>query len=181
MMTEKQIIIGKCLSVTDGDTIKCTLVQNMSKYSFHKPLIKIRISGIDSPELDHQNMENSQQFGVEARKAMADMVLDKEVVIEILAKDRYRRYLCIVYTKDEINTNLSMLKLGLADMYKGPNAHYGEFERQFKDALEQAKKNKVGMWSVDDVITPYEYKKNKKNSHRDRLDIETSESCIHGL
>ena len=59
----KDAIIGKVISVSDGDTI--TVLENRTQY-------KIRLYGIDAPE-------GGQDFGNRAKKFVSDLVFGKQV------------------------------------------------------------------------------------------------------
>ena len=61
--------------ISDGDTIKI---------EYENKTIKVRLAGIDTPEL-------KQEFGLEAKKALEEKVLNKTVYIDGDKKDRYGR------------------------------------------------------------------------------------------
>jgi micrococcal nuclease len=88
---------GIVVRVTDGDTI--VIQSGEEQY-------KIRISGIDAPEI-------RQAFGREARAALAGQVEDKAVVIVWEKKDRYGRLLGTVLL-GSVNVNLEQMRGGFA-------------------------------------------------------------------
>ena len=74
---EGDTILGKCVSVTDADTI--SLLVDKSVY-------RIRLSGIDAPE-------RGQEYGSKATQALASKVKGKQLTVEVAGYDRYRRML----------------------------------------------------------------------------------------
>lgn len=62
---------AKVTAVTDGDTVKI---------EYQNKTIKVRLAGIDTPEL-------KQEFGLEAKNALEDKVLNKTVYIDGDKKD----------------------------------------------------------------------------------------------
>ena len=70
-----EVLFGTVVAVHDGDTI------TLKNESGQK---KIRLAGIDAPELN-------QPFGVESRAALREVVLDKQVQVETSKTDKYGR------------------------------------------------------------------------------------------
>ena len=68
-------LIGKVIKVSDGDTI-VVLDSNNQKH-------KIRLKGIDAPE-------SQQVYGDISTQSLAELVYDKEVVVNWDKKDKYR-------------------------------------------------------------------------------------------
>ena len=64
----------------------------------------------------------------------------------------------------DIDVGLTMIKEGLADVYKGKGAEYGNDANRKKmfGCLEEAKMKKVGIWSQKNVVSPAEYKRMNK-------------------
>src|SRR5436190_11230448 len=88
-------IKGKAIAVHDGDT-----------YTFKNDscTIKIRMAYIDAPEL-------KQAYGIESKIFLSNKILNKNVTIHILNKDKYGRYVAVTtyYNK---SVNLEMIKGG---------------------------------------------------------------------
>jgi endonuclease YncB( thermonuclease family) len=63
-----------------------------------------------------------------------------------------------------IYTNISkqMAQLGLACVYEGKTGDFGTCEAELRKAEENAKRKKVGIWSVGERETPMEYKKRNR-------------------
>lgn len=134
-------IIGKCIRVSDGDTI--TVLADGNK-------IRVRLDGIDAPE-------KGQDFSKKASSYVYDLCQNKEVKVEVKGIDQYKRVLGVVYV-DSINVNEELLKNGLAWRYKyNKNPHYLKLQ-------EEAKAKKKGLWSAKNPIDPWQWRKDKRKS-----------------
>ena len=136
------VIIGKVISVADGDTI--TVLINNSQY-------RIRLFGIDAPE-------RRQDFSNRAKQFVADLVLGKQVRVVKQDVDRYGRIVGIVYIRN-VCVNEKLVRNGVAWVYR----YYCKIQ-VCKDwlALEsQARVAKVGLWSLPDPVPPWEYRRRK--------------------
>lgn len=130
---------GKCTRVIDGDTL---VVVKENKE------IKIRLYGIDCPELD-------QPYGEAARQYISNFVLDKTIRYVETGTDRYKRTVAIVYISNtDISLQESLLKSGLAWIYPlyCTESICKEWERVWKDAILHGK----GMW----LTPPWLWRKN---------------------
>lgn len=134
-------LAGKVISVHDGDTV--TLLRDKTSY-------KIRLDGIDCPEL-------GQAFGNNARQFTADLVFGKEVTAYYQSKDRYGRYLGTVITKEGKNLNRELLKAGLAWHYK----HYSE-DLILAGLETKARLDKTGLWADRRAIPPWVYRQRRR-------------------
>ena len=93
--------VAKVMGVHDGDTI--------TVYAGEGPQIKIRLAGIDAPEL-------KQAYGAESKAALAALVFGKEIRLVPKSKDRYRRTIADIYLADRW-INLEMVQIGAARHY----------------------------------------------------------------
>ncbi|PZR41782.1 MAG: micrococcal nuclease [Azospira oryzae] len=93
---------GKVVAVADGDTF--TLLTDSKKR------IRVRLYGIDCPE-------KTQDFGVVARKFLADLIFDRQVFVKQKNMDQYGRTIGVV-TMNKVNVNEALLHAGLAWHYK---------------------------------------------------------------
>ena len=80
-------ILGKVIKIADGDTIT---VLDRDKQSH-----KIRLEGIDSPEI-------GQDYGRKAKQALSTWILGKIVRIDWTERDKYSRILGHVYFDGEL-------------------------------------------------------------------------------
>jgi endonuclease YncB( thermonuclease family) len=126
--------------VHDGDTITVRTDET----------IKIRINGIDAPEL-------KQPFGQASKKAMSGLVFGKTVTVRPNKKDRYGRLLARVEIGGK-DTSLTMVETGMAHWYE----QYAKRDYELQSAQTKAKTAKIGIWSNPDTIAPWEYRKKKK-------------------
>ena len=86
--------------------------------------------------------------------------------IRLLQKDQYSRGVACMW----INTlggkkyiDEHMLKKGLAEVYVGGGAVYGPLGKDaYLDLQEEAKSNKIGIWSLKNRESAAEYKKRTK-------------------
>lgn len=94
-------IIGKVVSISDGDTIT-VLDANKTQH-------KIRLFGVDCPE-------SHQDFGQKAKDFTAGMVFGKDVSVKVMDTDRYGRTVGIVNV-NATSLNEELLKNGMAWYY----------------------------------------------------------------
>lgn len=79
---QAETIVGKVVSVTDGDTLTLRT---------ETETLKVRLLGIDTPE-------RGQPYGTKAKQALSDMVFGQSVTIESSGKDCYGRTLETVFS-----------------------------------------------------------------------------------
>ncbi len=137
------------IKVSDGDTVQA---------QGHDIEIKVRLVGIDAPELSRRKNQPGQPYSQKSKKYLADLVLNKVVDIQGYGLDRYGRVLAVI-TLDGMNVNLEMVKVGLAEVYQGkpPN---GFDLKPYRKAVKEARADKRGMWSQGDkYIGPKDWRK----------------------
>lgn len=111
--------------------------------------VKIRIEGIDCPEL-------GQDFGTVARRFTSTLVFGKVVSVKEYARDQYERIVARVYT-DGQDLSLELVKAGLAWYYKRNTSNAA-----LSAAEIAARKLKIGLWSMPDPIPPWVYRRQKR-------------------
>ena len=128
--------------VQDGDSFKAT--ENGKD-------ITIRLFGVDCPEkgMDYAN---------KAKKFTKQAIEGKTITYQMVEKDRYDRIIARVYTEDGKLLNLELLENGLAHHY----TRYSN-DKDFAAAEKMAKANKMGLWSMNKVVKPWDYRKSKRN------------------
>lgn len=134
-------IPGKVISITDGDTLKLLKRD-------HEQLT-VRLEGIDAPEA-------KQQHGSKAKEALSKLVLGKDVTLGVTGTDKYGRTLGIVLL-DGNDINVRMLEDGWAWHYKKYNS-----EPKYGNAELRAKTAKLGLWSGENFIPPWEFRDRQK-------------------
>ena len=138
--------------VSDGDTIW------VSDETGKKT--KVRMNRIDAPEMN-------QPYGKESADRLAELVLGKYVTLQSDGTDRYGRSLEVVLvetnatTHAKMDVNLQLVKEGLAWQY------YTDKTPEYTTAFAEAKKKKVGLWSKENPVNPYEWRKMKVPSAPD--------------
>ena len=143
----------KVTRVTDGDTVKVT--GNDVKMT-------IRLVGIDAPETSKKKNKPGQPFSAKSTKHLAGLVLNKSVEIKSYGTDRYGRTLGVIFVGEK-NVNLEMVKVGLAEVYRGRPAKSLDV-KPYWNAETEAKKTGIGMWSLGDkYISPKEWRRMHKN------------------
>ena len=120
---------GHVVSVPDGDTIN---VQTR----FGGP-VPVRLAGIDSPEL-------AQPFGVEAGNYTRAELLDKDVTILMLGRDKYNRVVGVVFDETEENFNAMKVLKGLAWVY--PDYNDNPLNEFLSDLQTRAQNEDAGLW-----------------------------------
>ncbi len=132
-------INGRVISIEDGDTITI-LVDS-------RP-VRVRFFGIDSPE-------RGQDYYRTARKRVSVLCYRTDVKVQPKGKDVYGRTLGIVFLADGRNLNQLLVEEGLAWWFQ----KYAPRDKKLKSLEEAARKAKRGLWSMDDPIPPWEYRK----------------------
>lgn len=134
--------IGKVIKIADGDTF--TLLSKGKT-------IRVRLNGIDCPE-------SHQAFGNKAKQFTNKLIFQKEVTVISKDIDRYGRIIGDVFLNDGTNLNHELVKSGLAWWYQ----YYAPKDRILKRLEENARKDKIGLWSEKKPIPPWEFRLQKK-------------------
>lgn len=124
--------------VVDGDTF-------VAKKS-NGEQIKVRLIGVDTPETVKPNTP-VQPYGKEASNYSKQHLNNKDVYLEYdkEKEDRYGRTLAYVWLDEKTMYNEELVKKGLArEKYFSPN---GKYRSTFEKDEQQAKKDKVNLWS----------------------------------
>ncbi len=129
---------NQVVSVHDGDTL--TLANGE----------KVRLYGIDAPEL-------TQPFGEKAQQYLEKLVKGKTVSVNQKGKS-FDRKVCIL-TIDGVDINREMVRAGLA--FEEPHYAHGEYHQ---DEI-FAHKAQRGLWSsIKKVERPWDYRKRHRNT-----------------
>ena len=118
-------------SVHDGDTLRCT------------DGARVRLTGIDAPELDQR------PFGLRSRDGLRAMVAPGDTVrleLDVQPTDRYGRTLAYVWAGETL-VNDAMLGAGLAQLLTyPPNVRYVD---RFTATQRRAREARLGLWADD--------------------------------
>jgi endonuclease YncB( thermonuclease family) len=139
-------IAGVIVRVVDGDTVQLD-VGDAKK--------RVRLLGIDAPEI-------KQEYGIESRAYLNNLVGSKSVQMECTGSDRYKRAICKIVFKG-VDINLRMVESGMAWHYKRYSGNQSASDRlKYSQAEESAKVGRVGLWSQETAVAPWDFRKRKK-------------------
>lgn len=141
VFTQPVIEQGAVKRIYDGDT----LIMEDGK--------RIRIWGIDAPEL-------KQEYGEKSRDSLKWMIgiYNHEVQLEIFGKDRYNRYLAkVIVGINDRDVGLWMVEQGHAWVYKTNK------NEEYRKAQDAAQFRSLGLWESDNPIPPWEFRKRDTN------------------
>nr|DAP00288.1 MAG TPA: nuclease-like protein [Caudoviricetes sp.] len=125
---------GKVVSVHDGDTI--TILAE-------KEQIKIRLFGIDAPEL-------KQPYGKKSKQFLSNLIARQIVEVKENGNDRYGRTIGTVFLNGE-DINAQMVENGYAWAFR-------KFSKKYAPQESEAKFEKRGLWR-DNPTPPWEWRK----------------------
>jgi endonuclease YncB( thermonuclease family) len=141
---QETAIHGRCVGVTDGDTIKVVIDQDQ--------LLRIRVAWIDAPEM-------GQAFGQAAKQAMSRLVFGRQVELRPHTWDRYGRLVALVMV-DGTDAGLELVKQGLAWAYERylPEAS-PDIQDSYRAAHEAAQAHRLGLWQDASPMPPWDFRK----------------------
>lgn len=127
--------------IIDGDTID-VIVDGRDE--------RVRLTGIDTPEIAHADGDVSECYGDDATGFIADLLpIGTPVRLErdIVGRDDYGRLLAYVYRADDgVFVNHELVRLGYAQPLSiEPNVVHAELMVQAATEAEQAD---IGLWSA---------------------------------
>lgn len=127
--------------ITDGDTFY--VADSTEKGE------KIRLIGVDAPESRNMFKLKKEPFGKEATEYLAQLIDDKNVLLEydVQLKDQYKRTLAYVFLEDSTFVNAELVRNGYAMlMTVPPNVKYADL---FYQLQVEARTNKRGLWAIE--------------------------------
>jgi micrococcal nuclease len=131
---------GKAIKIVDGDTFDLLTEE--------KKTLRIRMNGIDCPE-------RKQDYYQAAKNALSNYIFNKEMSLVTNGHDRNKRVIATIFCNGE-NINLAMIRSGYAWHYKKYSA-----DTSFAEAEKQARLNKKGLWSMNNPVAPWEFRKTR--------------------
>jgi endonuclease YncB( thermonuclease family) len=137
-------LLGRVTAVHDGDTL--TLLVGRIQH-------KIRLNGIDAPEL-------RQAFGRRARQFLSALAFGKTVTVHVVDVDRYGREVGDVYVNGAL-VNAELVRAGMAWHYKqySKDATLAELEIEARAA-------KRGLWADSNPVPPWEYRGERRKARK---------------
>jgi endonuclease YncB( thermonuclease family) len=137
-------IAGRVVGVHDGDTVTVLDASNTQH--------KIRLQGIDAPEL-------KQAFGHKSKQHLSDLVYDRDVTLDCGKTDKYKREVCVV-TINGKDANLAQVEAGMAWWYRRYQKEQTAQQRASYEAAEGAAKSTgIGLWQGATPVEPWEWRK----------------------
>lgn len=118
-------IIGKVISVRDGDTV-VMLDSTLKQY-------RVRLQGIDAPE-------SKQPFGQRSKQSLSNLVYGRQVVAECSKQDKYKRSVCKVVVEGK-DANLAQIEAGMAWWYRDYAKEQSADDRRTYEASEDEAKS----------------------------------------
>lgn len=150
LVANAQLLQGKVVAVSDGDTIK-VLDENQRTQT-------IRLAGIDAPE-------KNQDFGLHAKHELTELCMHKFLEADVRTTDRYGRTVARVRC-DSVDVGTMMLQKGLAwhfTRYAHSQPHQEATED--RQAQDTAKSSGLGLWSQLDPIAPWAWRTKQRETH----------------
>lgn len=122
-------------SVHDGDTVSVDCAGNRKK---------VRLAGIDAPEL-------KQQYGRESRQALANLVFRKTVTVRRKTSDKYGRDVAEIGIQGHDVSSL-MVRDGYAWVYERYPI------RSLYPLQQEARRDRRGLWANAYPVAPWEWR-----------------------
>lgn len=137
---------GEVVKVHDGDTLSV-------KREYSDDVEKIRLYGIDAPEL-------KQKFGVKSKEFLDDFCLEDSVIVVEMGKDKYGRTIAIVLIEETgAIMQEELLQAGLAWVYPA----YCLDCRQWYGLQVDAKRIRAGLWVEQKPVQPWLFRRGCKD------------------
>lgn len=129
---------GRVVGVHDGDTLTVLVGEQR---------IKVRLAGIDAPEL-------AQSHGREARQAMSALVFGRDVRVEVVDIDRYRRKVARVQV-DDYDVGATLVRDGHAWWYE----QYAPRDAALRRLQDEARGQRRGLWRDVAAVAPWDWRR----------------------
>ena len=136
-------ITGTVTKVSDGDTIQITTPEQTK--------LRVRLYGIDAPEMPKTNPPpgyvkvHGESFGKDCKKALEAKIMGKQIRMDILDIDKYKRTVGIIWLGNR-NINLEMIREGYAKAYD--QYLKGSYRSEFLSAQNEARSSRRGIWNL---------------------------------
>lgn len=151
ILSSSNIFAGEVMvqSCHDGDT--CAVQTEGLAF-------KVRLVGIDAPEVAGRGQKRGQPFGTESKNFLNAMVAGKVLKITQYGLDPYNRPLVTIEV-GKLIANEEMIRAGLAEVYGGKTTYN---LKTLERLANEAKVSKRGIWSLgEDYQSPYVYRKKR--------------------
>jgi len=135
---EESKLLGTVVTVVDGNTLEIKSNDNRK--------IRVFLYGIDCPEL-------GQAFGDKAKSYLEKILLNQQVTVEFVEKDRVGNQYALVTTDIGDDPRIDLLREGLA--WTMENTKISELE-PYRSFAQQKKK---GLWTESKPTPPWVYRR----------------------
>jgi micrococcal nuclease len=117
---------------------------------------RIRLHGVDAPE-------KGQDFSRTSRETLGRLCKNGPLKAVIVQKDRFGRWVCEVYDRNGQSINKTMVKEGMA-------WHFTRYssDRELARLEREARSARVGLWSLENPVAPWTYRKDPAARERER-------------
>ncbi len=139
---------GHVIKIIDGDSL---LVKREGA------IYEIRLYGIDAPEY-------GQSFSDRAKGFARQQVYRKVVSVKQMDEDKYGRIVALVRGQGKL-LNREMVRAGMAWVYP-KYCKDKPLCDELKNLEKKARKSKRGLWRVNDPISPWQWKYQKRKKSR---------------
>ena len=140
-------IEGFVTQISDGDTVTLEMRDGAK--------LRVRLYGIDAPEVRHDK-KPGQPFSEEARWALAEKILRKNVILTVLEGEQHKRMVGII-SLGKRSINKEMVREGWAWAYR---RHLrGPYVSEFINAEREAREKKRGLWQQSNPQPPWEFRR----------------------
>ena len=137
---------ARVISITDGDTLTVL---------FQKTPVRIRLSGVDAPEV-------RQAYGSRARQFAASLAFGKTVTVRVLNSDRYGRKLGTIILPDGRNLNHELVRAGFAWWFR----RYAPRDRELERLEARARGERAGLWRDTNPTPPWAFRDATRRARR---------------
>ena len=149
------------IRVTDGDSL---VIDSNGRE------VEVRLADIDAPEFD-------QPRGNEARVALHSLVAGRDIRLDLIGGDAYRRIVARVFV-DETDIGAELVRQGLAWVRRA-----FEHAPELTDLEDRARRAERGLWADDNRVAPWIWRESK-SATRDwlrgtipKVDCGTKRAC----
>jgi endonuclease YncB( thermonuclease family) len=135
---------GKVMDVADGEDITVLSLSHM---------VKVKLIAVSAPE-------KSQSFAGVARQHLADLILNKYVVVRYSAlRDGYIVGQVLL---EKMDVGAQMLRDGVGWYNKSDEALLSQVEREvYQGSQDAARNERRGLWQEDSPVSPWDYRKSQ--------------------
>jgi endonuclease YncB( thermonuclease family) len=139
-ISQPTVLKGKVAKIVDGDTFDLLVGTTIHR---------IRLAGIDAPE-------KKQDFSYASKQLLAQLCNGQLLTVVVTDVDRNKRKIADVYDEQKKWINKELVSQGMAWHFKQYSSN-----SELATAELLARKKKVGLWSVNNPIAPWEWRKKR--------------------